>query len=44
MDTQMKVICDGLDLADAVLQVIKATATRTTNTILEGIELVAEND
>ena len=27
----MKLICDGLDLADAVLKVIKATATKTTN-------------
>ena len=44
MNTQMKVICDGLDLADAVLKVIKATATRTTNPILEGIKLVAEGD
>ena len=26
----MKLICDGLDLADAVLKVIKATATKTT--------------
>ena len=40
----MKLVCDGLDLADAVLKVIKATATRTTNPILEGIKLVAEND
>lgn len=40
----MKLICDGLDLADAVLKVIKATATKTTNPVLEGIKLVAEND
>ena len=40
----MKLVCDGLDLADAVLKVIKATATKTTNPILEGIKLVAENE
>ncbi len=40
----MKLICDGLDLADAVLKVIKATATKTTNPILEGIKLVAEGE
>ena len=42
--TTMKLVCDGLDLADAVLKVIKATATKTTNPILEGIKLVAENE
>ena len=40
----MKLICEGLDLSDATLKVIKATATRTTNPILEGIKLKAEND
>lgn len=40
----MKLICDGLDLSDATLKVIKATATRTTNPILEGIKIKAEND
>ena len=40
----MKLVCDGLDLADAVLKVIKATATKTTNPILEGLKLVAENE
>ena len=40
----MKLICDGLDLADAVLKVIKATATKTTNPVLEGIKLVAEDE
>ena len=40
----MKVICEGLDLSDAVLKVIKATAVRTTNPILEGIKLTAKED
>lgn len=40
----MKLICEGLDLSDAVLKVIKATATRTTNPILEGIKLRAGDD
>ncbi|MBQ8468167.1 MAG: DNA polymerase III subunit beta [Clostridia bacterium] len=40
----MRVICEGLDLSDAVLKVIKATAVRTTNPILEGIKLHASED
>ena len=40
----MKLICEGLDLSDAVLKVIRATATRTTNPILEGIKLHANED
>ncbi len=40
----MKLICEGLDLSDAVLKVIKGTSTKTTNPILEGIKLSAEND
>ncbi len=40
----MKVICDGLDLSDAVLKVSKAIAVKTTNPVLEGIKLVAEED
>ncbi len=40
----MKLVCDGLDLSDAVLKVIKATSNKTTNPILEGIKLKAEND
>ena len=40
----MKVICEGTDLADAVLKVSKGTSTKTTNPILEGIKLVAEED
>jgi len=40
----MKLICEGLDLSDAVLKVIKATANKTTNPILEGIKLRASQD
>ena len=40
----MQIICDGLDLSDAVLKVSKAIANKTTNPILEGIKLVAEED
>ena len=38
----MKLICEGLDLSDAVLKVLRATAVRTTNPILEGIKLCAK--
>lgn len=40
----MKLYCEGLDLSDAVLKVIKATSSKTTNPILEGIKLVAEDE
>lgn len=40
----MKLLCEGLDLSDAVLKVIKAVSNKTTNPILEGIKLVAEDD
>ena len=40
----MKLFCEGLDLSDAVLKVIKAASNKTTNPILEGIKLVAEDD
>ena len=40
----MQILCEGLDLADAVLKVSKAIAVKTTNPILEGIKLVAEDD
>lgn len=38
----MKLICDGLDLADAVNTVARATNARGVNPILEGIKLVAK--
>ena len=40
----MQILCEGLDLADAVLKVSKAIAVKTTNPVLEGIKLVAEDD
>ncbi len=40
----MKIICDGLDLSDAVLKVSKALSVKSTNPILEGIKLSAKGD
>lgn len=40
----MQIVCEGLDLSDAVIKVSKAISTKTTNPILEGIKLVAEED
>lgn len=40
----MKLICDGFELSEAVNKVMKATAIRSTNPILEGIKLKAEDD
>lgn len=40
----MRIVCDGADLADAVLKVSKGTSNKTTNPILEGIKVVAEED
>ena len=40
----MKLVCDGLDLSDALLKVSKGTSSKTTTPILEGIKLVAEED
>lgn len=40
----MQVVCDGLDLSEAVIKVSRAIAYRTTNPILEGIKIVADND
>lgn len=37
----MELVCDGLDLSDAVLKVSKAISSRTTNPVLEGIKLSA---
>ena len=39
----MHLICDGLDLCDAVLKVSKAISNKTPNPILEGIKLSAED-
>ena len=40
----MKIVCDGVDLSVATTQVIKAISNKTTNPVLEGIKLTAEND
>ena len=40
----MEILCDGMDLSEAVITVLKATSTKTTNPILEGIKLKAFND
>lgn len=40
----MKIICEGLDLSDAVIKVVKACSTKTTNPILECIKITAKND
>ena len=40
----MKLICDGLDLSDAVLKVSKALSVKATNPILEGIKITARGD
>ena len=40
----MKVICDGLDLSDAVLKVSKALSVKAANPVLEGIKITAEGN
>ena len=40
----MKLICDGLDLSDAVLKVSKALSAKSTNPALEGIKITALGD
>ena len=39
----MKVECNGNDLCEAVAKVIKAVPARSTNPVLEGIKLSAED-
>ena len=39
----MKLICDGLDLVDAINTVARAASARAINPILEGIKLVAKD-
>ena len=39
----MKVECNGNDLSEAVAKVIKAVPARSTNPVLEGIKLTAED-
>lgn len=40
----MQVICDGLDLCDALITVSRAINSKATNPILEGIKMVASDD
>ena len=40
----MKCICEGIDLSDAVLKVVKACSSKTTVPVLECIKLNAKND
>ena len=40
----MKLICDCLDLSDAVLKVSKALSVKAANPILEGIKITAKGD
>lgn len=40
----MKLVCEGIDLSEAVLKVVKACATKTITPVLECIKLKAEND
>jgi len=40
----MKLVCDGLDLSEAIMQVNRGVSTKTTNPILEGIKLTADED
>jgi DNA polymerase-3 subunit beta len=40
----MKLVCEGIDLSDAVLKVAKACATKTTVPVMECVKLSAHND
>lgn len=40
----MKLVCDGLDLSDAVLKVVKAVSSKAANPVLECIKLKAKED
>ncbi len=40
----MKVVCEGIDLSDAVLKVVKACSNKTTVPVMECIKLSAFND
>ncbi len=40
----MKLICDGLDLSDAVLKVSKALPVKATSQVIEGIKITAKGD
>lgn len=40
----MQIVCDGLDLCDAVITVSRAINPKATNPVLEGIKMVASDD
>ena len=40
----MKVLCDGLDLSDAVIKVSKALPVKSPNPVIEGIKITASGD
>ena len=40
----MKLICDGLELSDAIGKVSKALPQRVVNPVLEGIKITAEGE
>ena len=40
----MKIICEGIELSDAVMKVVKACSVKTTNPVLECIKITAAND
>ena len=40
----MKAVCQGIDLSDAVLKVVKACANKTTVPVMECIKISARND
>lgn len=40
----MKFVCEGIDLSDAVLKVVKACASKTTLPVMECIKISARND
>lgn len=40
----MKIVCEGIDLSEAVLKVVKACSAKTTVPVLECIKLSAKND
>lgn len=40
----MKAVCEGINLSDAALKVVKACATKTTVPVLECIKITAKND
>ena len=42
--TVMKIVCEGIDLSDATLKVVKACSSKTTIPVLECIKISAKND